>query len=358
MTELSYRKLVVKSVVSECESAKSFYLVPADLGPLYPHLPGQHLPLRLNIPGHPHPVFRCYTISNYGDECYRLTIKREGPAANRPAVDAGSSSGYFHDVVHINDVLEARPPSGHFWLDLQQDKPIVMLAGGVGVTPIMSMLEALDQAGFKRDVYFLFGVRNAADHVFRDRLSMIAARWPNLQMHVFYEQPHTQGISGQHYHHLGKIDISVLPKQFPSLDLDYYMCGPPAMMNSLSTVLRAAGVAPERIATESFGPSSLSLQIPTMSEQDIQTGSSNINVTFAKSGISAPWTGELHSLLQLAQINGVEINSGCQYGDCGTCMVRLLEGQVMYPHATGARPDPTCCLPCSCCPVTSVVLDA
>jgi hypothetical protein len=138
---------------------------------------------------------------------------------------------------------------------------------------------------------------------------------------------------------LRKIDISVLPKQFPSLDLDYYMCGPPAMMNSLSTVLRGAGVAPERIATESFGPSSLSLPIPTVSEQDIQTGSSNINVTFAKSGISAPWTGELHSLLQLGQINGVGINSGCQYGDCGTCMVRLLAGQVMYPHATGARPD-------------------
>ena len=355
MTELSYRKLAVESIVSECESAKSFRLVPADADPLYPHLPGQHLPLRLKIPGQLRAVFRCYTISNYENEHYRLTIKRELPLTEKPAAD--SSSRYFHDVVQPGDILEAKPPAGNFWLDLQESQPAVMLAGGIGVTPMMSMLEALDRVGFKRDVYFFFGLRHAADHVFRTRLRQLAERWANLRMHVFYEQCHTQGSSDHDYQHIGRIDISVLREHLPILDLDYYLCGPSAMMKSLSEALRASGVAPERISTESFGPSSLSLQTLTMPEQDLQFDSSNINVTFARSGISVPWTSELHSLLQLAQINGVEISSGCQYGDCGTCMVRLLEGQVEYPHATGARPDPSCCLPCSCRPVTSIVLD-
>jgi len=232
------------------------------------------------------------------------------------------------------------------------------LAGGIGVTPMMSMLEALDSAGFNRDVYFFFGLRHAADHVFRTRLRQLAERWANLRMHVFYEQRHTQGSSDHYYLHTGRIDISVLREHLPTLDLDYYMCGPPVMMESLSEALRTSGVAPERISTESFGPSSLLMPAPTPSDQESQSGSSEITVTFAKSGITVPWARELPSLLELAHVNGVEISSGCQYGDCGTCMVRLLEGQVKYRHATGARPDPECCLPCSCYPETSVVLDA
>lgn len=104
--------------------------------------------------------------------------------------------------------------------------------------------------------------------------------------------------------------------------------------------------------------SSLSVQVSAMSEPEPQSDASKITVTFARSGISVPWIDELHSLLELAQISGVEISSGCQYGDCGTCMVRLLKGQVRYPHVTGTCPDPECCLPCSCRPETSVVLDA
>jgi uncharacterized protein len=358
MTELSYRKLVVKSIVSESESAKSFWLVPADDGPLAPYLPGQHLPLRLSIPGHAHPVFRCYTISNYGDEFYRLTIKKELPPLDSPEVPPGLSSSYFHEIIRPNDILEAKPPSGNFWLDLRQNHPVVMLAGGIGVTPMMSMLEALDRAGFKRDVYFFFGLRHGADHVFRSRLKTVAESWSNLRMRVFYEQLRSQDVEGRDSQQVGRIDISTLREHLPSLDLEYYLCGPPAMMNALSAGLTAAGIAPERVWTESFGPSSIALRALTSSDKELLRGSSRITVTFAQSGINVPWTGELQSLLQLAQTNGVDISSGCQYGDCGTCMVRLLDGRVSYRHAIGARPDPDCCLPCSCRPETSVVLDA
>jgi ferredoxin-NADP reductase len=358
MIERSYRKLVVKSVVPESESAKSFFLTPADGGPLDLHFPGQHLPLRLNIPNHQHPVFRCYTISNYDDDFYRLTIKRESAPPDRPELPSGLSSSFFHDEVRPSDVLDAKPPSGNFWLDLHQDHPVVMLAGGIGVTPMMSMLEALDRAASTRTVYFFFALRHSGDHVFRSRLRNIAERRPNLRMRVFYEEVRSHDIEGRDYQHAGRVTIATLREHLPSLDMEYYICGPPGMMKALTEGLAGAGVAPEAIRTESFGPSSAAFLTLAASGKEELASSSEITVTFARSKITVPWTGEVPSLLQLAEINRVDISSGCQYGDCGTCMVRLLEGKVSYRHSTGARIDPGCCLPCSCRPETSIVLDA
>lgn len=179
MIELSYRKLVVKSVVPEGETAKSFYLAPADGGPLDHYFPGQHLPLRLTIPHLERPVFRCYTISNYGESFYRLTIKKELAPADKPEAASGLSSSYFHDTVRPGDILEAKPPSGNFWLDMSRNHPVVMLAGGIGVTPMMSMLEALDRAGSNRIVYFFFALRHGGDHVFHSQLGAIAERRTN-----------------------------------------------------------------------------------------------------------------------------------------------------------------------------------
>ena len=358
MIERSYRKLVVKSVVPEGEAAKSFYLAPADGGPLDHYFPGQHLPLRLNIPNQERPVFRCYTISNYGDDFYRLTIKKELAPLDKPEAAPGLSSSYFHITVRSADILEAKPPSGNFWLDLSRDPPVVMLAGGIGVTPMMSMLEALDRAGSNRSVYFFFALRHSGDHVFHSRLRAIAERRPNLRMRVFYEQLREQDVVGRDYQHVGRIDIATLREHLPSLEMEYYICGPSGMMKALTEGLAEAGVSTEAIRTESFGPSSAALLALSSSGKEEHEGSSGITVTFARSDITVPWTDEVPSLLQLAEINRVDISSGCQYGDCGTCMVRLLEGKVAYRHVTGARIDPGCCLPCSCRPDTSIVLDA
>jgi uncharacterized protein len=358
MIELSYRKLVVKSVVPEGETAKSFYLAPADGGPLDHYFPGQHLPLRLTIPHLERPVFRCYTISNYGENFYRLTIKKELAPADKPEAASGLSSSYFHDTVRPGDILEAKPPSGNFWLDMSRNHPVVMLAGGIGVTPMMSMLEALDRAGSNRSVYFFFALRRGGDHVFHSQLGAIAKRRSNLRMRVFYEQPRDRDVVRRDYQHIGRIEVATLREHLPSLDMEYYVCGPPGMMKALTEGLSGAGISSDAIRTESFGPSSAALLALASSGKEETEASSEIMVTFARSEISAPWTGEVPSLLQLAEINRVDISSGCQYGDCGTCMVRLLEGKVAYRHPTGARIDPGYCLPCSCRPETSIVLDA
>ncbi len=107
MTEKYYRRLIVASIIPESESAKSFRLVPLDGGPLEPHRPGQHLPIRLGIPGHSRPVLRCYTISNFGESFYRLTLKKELPPENKPEIGPGLSSSFFHETVRTGTVIEA-----------------------------------------------------------------------------------------------------------------------------------------------------------------------------------------------------------------------------------------------------------
>ncbi len=361
MIERSYRKLIVHSVVPESDSAKSFYLAPHDGGVLDQHLPGQHLPLRLEIPGRDRPVFRCYTISNFEKRFYRLTIKREVPPADKPGTAPGLSSTYFHDAVHPGDILEAKPPSGNFWLDLQKDHPVVMLAGGIGVTPMMSMIEALASSASKRDVYFFYALRHSGDHVFKARLKELAEQCPNLRLWVLYEQASDAELERRDCHETGRIHLDLLRERLPSLNLEYYLCGPQGMMKALSEGLNGAGVSPDNIRTESFGPSGIALRSLISSDENAFHAlqrPSGMKVTFMRSGVSIPWTGEAQSLLQLAEANGIDISSGCQYGDCGTCMTRVLEGSVKYLHPTGARPDGGCCLPCSCHPETSLVLDA
>lgn len=361
MPERSYRQLVVESVVSESESVKSFHLLASDGTSLEPHFPGQHLPVKLTVPGHPSPVFRCYTISNCADSFYRLTIKKELPPIGKPEVGPGLSSSFFHEFVQPGSIIEAKPPSGNFWLDLREDYPIVMLAGGIGVTPMISMLEALSRSRSKRDVYFFFALRHGGDHVFKARLNEVAQQCPGLRMRVVYENPRSGDVLGRDYHAIGRINVATLRSVLPTFDLEYYLCGPAGMMKALSEQLFQQGVTSEKIRTESFGPSSIALRTLIASSGGVQNASQEAEetmVTFARSQVSVPWTGEVHSLLQLAEMNGVDISSGCQYGDCGTCMTRLLEGKVKYLHPTGVRADAGYCLPCSCRPEGSVVLDA
>jgi ferredoxin-NADP reductase len=361
LSERPYRRFIVESVIAESESAKSFHLVPGDGLPLEEFRPGQHLPLRLSIPGRATPLFRCYTISNYGDPFYRLTIKKELPPPDRPGTPAGLSSSFFHEAIVSGAVVEAKPPSGTFWLDTAQQHPIVMVAGGIGVTPMMSMLEALARAGAHRPVYFFFALRHSGDHVFKTRLHEIAERFSGLRMKVFYEQIRPGDREHFDYHAVGRIDVLGIRAELPAGDSEYFLCGPSGMMKAISDDLLAHGVRAERIRTETFGPSSVALRQLISSDESAMNAfqqAAGTTVTFARSGVNVPWTGETPTLLQLAESNGVEISSGCQYGDCGTCMTRLLEGKVQYLHPTGARPDPGFCLPCSCRPDGSVVLDA
>ncbi len=256
--------------------------------------------------------------------------------------------------------LRPKRRRGNSALDLNQTHPIAMLAGGIGVTPMISMINALCQSGSKRDVYFAFALRHGGDHVFKDHLRSVAARCPNIRMHVLYENPRTQDVPDHDYARVGRIDGTFLREMLPSLEMEYYLCGPGGMMDAVSRTLANEGIAREKIKTESFGPSSLAFRAALADADrdcDAETPQ-GFTVTFGKSGKTVPWANEAATLLELAEMNGVDISFGCRYGDCGTCMTRLVRGRVKYLHPTDVHPDPGTCLPCSCKPETDIELDA
>jgi ferredoxin-NADP reductase len=354
----SYRKFVIDQIVPESAFAKSIYLRPADGQPLAPYLPGQHLPLRLAIPGANEPIYRLYTLSDcfHGQDRYRLTIKKEAPPADKPHLPGGLSSGYFTDIARAGDVIEAKAPNGNFYLDVTRQHPVVFIAGGIGVTPLLAMVNAVVRQQPTRPVWFFFALRGKQDHVFREHLSQISQNHPNIKLFVAYDRVGPGDVHGTDYHMQGRIDAAFLASVLPTLQLEYYICGPSPMMRSLIGGLQEAGVGSGQIKTESFGPASYQEKLGHSEPQP--TTAEPQTVTFQRSRKTIPWDPKARSLWHFADQHQVEISSGCLYGDCGTCTTRLLAGQVAYVHTTAASVDAGACLPCSCKPVTSIVLDA
>ena len=254
---LSYRDFVVDAIVRESETAKSFYLVPADGGPLAPYLPGQHLPIRIAAHERNNSVIRCYTLSDvFNGQYYRLTIKRQGPPVDRPHLPAGVSSAWFHDHLQPGDVLQAKMPNGRFCLDLSETHPVALIAGGIGVTPMMSMLTpSARQDARARFIFSCAAPRRGS------RLSGAPAGTPRPTRDSAHAYPLSATTAGDRpgldFDAVGRIDASLLRQLSAEPNTEYFLCGPPGMMQAVATQLRDAGAQESRIRTESFGPSAL-----------------------------------------------------------------------------------------------------
>jgi ferredoxin len=182
---------------------------------------------------------------------------------------------------------------------------------------------------------------------------------PNIRLYMLYDEPWPHDQQGLDFDRVGRIDTDLLRQLLPSLQMEYYVCGPPGMMRTISEGLRGVGVAEDNIRTESFGPSSLSYRIALRADETPAGALTEaLQVKFLRSGVTAQWTSTDGTLLELAEKHGVNIDFGCRYGDCATCLTSLVRGKVTYLHQTGAEPEPGSCLPCSCKPETAVELDA
>ena len=143
-----FRKFQVTKKVCECEDVNSFYLAPHDGRPLPQFKPGQYITFQLNLPGQSKPVIRCYSLSDsHRPDCYRVTIKKALPPPDCEGAKCGIASSYFCDTVKVGDILDVKAPSGHFFLDMAEEKPVVLISGGVGITPMVSMLNAIVESG-------------------------------------------------------------------------------------------------------------------------------------------------------------------------------------------------------------------
>jgi ferredoxin-NADP reductase/MOSC domain-containing protein YiiM len=350
-----FRPFTLREKVWEGDDVASFHLVPETGQSLPPYLPGQYLTVQVSIPGVERPVVRSYSLSDApGNDHYRLTIKRIPARSEEPQAPSGLVSTWFHDRFAAGDRIEAKAPSGTFTIDVtQHDRPVVLIGGGIGLTPLVSMLNAIVAADLPRETWLLYGVRSDRDTIMRPHLEAIARSHQNIHLHIFYSRPGPEtagpGVHG------GRIDLAAMRQLMPSNAYDFYVCGPPSMMASVTRdLLEAWGVPVDRVHTEAFGPATVKQSVRGPATQP----DCGIEVTFARSGVTTLWSQCQSPLLELAEEHSVAIDFGCRAGSCGTCVTPLLSGTVRYLREPGAPLRSGEILPCIAVPAEPLSLDA
>lgn len=353
-----WRTFRIKKLVRETPSTTSVYLAPLDGLELPEYSPGQFLTLKAFLPNQSAPQIRCYSLSAAPQPThYRITVKdvhgREG-----------NSAGVSHTINWqwaIGYTIEIKAPGGEFYLELSGREPVILLAGGVGITPLMSMIETVLQRADRRDLLLFYGVRNSGEHIFRDRLKELAGRHANFNVLTCYSQPGPEDVAGRDYHIQGRVSLELLKRALPSPDFDFYLCGPGAFMAGLHQQLTDWGVPIGRIHYEAFGPATVvPTPHPIQHEPIVRSsdnGSAGTRVQFARTGKTIDWDGRHDNLLEAGLAAGVPLSSGCRAGQCGACQTRLLRGDVDYPGAQPLDVASGHCLPCIAVPREDAVGD-
>ena len=362
-TRPGFRNFVVDRKVPESDTITSFYLVPEDGAPLNEFLPGQFLTFELTIPGEAEPVIRTYSLSdNPNPGYYRVSIKREAAPADRPGLPPGLSSNYFHDQVEAGTKLRLAPPRGRFHLDANSDRAVVLLSAGVGLTPMISMLNAIAQSDSERRVWFIHGVRDGREHAMDKHVRRLAGQYDNIRAHIRYSRPGPSDVQGRDYDSQGHVDVALLKHILPFDDYEFYLCGPTAFMKSLYCGLLSLGISQSRIYYEFFGPASVLKeeagpcgQAPARSAEAELAG--DLRVTFVRSGVTATWDPACETILDLAEQEGLSPAYSCRSGICHTCICTLVEGEVEYLEEPLTAPDPGCVLICCSRPKTKLVIE-
>ena len=264
---------------------------------------------------------------------------------------------FFHDHIHEGGILDVEAPRGGFYLDMDRDTPVVLVGGGIGLTPVLSMVDAIVESRSKRETWFFYGLRNRSEHVLKEHLETIASEYENIHLQVCYSKPRNEDIQGEDYHHAERVSVPLFKRVLHSNNCDYYICGPGPMMNSITEGLTGWGVPEENVHFEAFGPASVK---KTQKREFIPAKDAGpIEITFASLGnTSFQWEPNEESILEFAESNEIAIDSGCRAGSCGTCSVVVMSGEVSYvkdPETEGEEGE---CLTCIAIPKGNLVLDA
>ena len=354
-----FRKFRIEGKVLEANSICSFYLAPHDGRALPPYLPGQYLTFRLAVPGQSREITRCYSLSDgpQHTDYYRVTIKRLGAPPGSAEMPAGLVSSHFHDRLQVGDIVDVKAPSGHFHLDVEHRGPVVLVGGGVGVTPMLSMLSYIASAPGNREAWFFYGVRNGADHLMKEYLKELASQHENIHLVVCYSDPRPEERAGEDYHHAERVSVALFKRVLEVNNFDFYVCGPPPMMESLTRDLGEWGVPEERVHFEAFGPASVK-KVAQVTQPAAAAGTAAaFEINFARSGKKLLWSSA-GSLLEFAEANGIRMESGCRAGSCGTCATALREGQVDYLRKPDFDVEKGTCLACIAVPKGGLSIDA
>lgn len=238
-----YKKFKVEKKVKENEVVTSFYLRPEKNIQLKKHKAGQFIAVKPKIVGRNGEDVRQYSLSmKPGEDFYRISVKRE---------EHGLVSRYLHDNLLEGDILEITDPLGEFILK-DSNKPLVLMSGGIGITPVMSML--YEAANIARDIIFVQAVLNSKAHTFKSEIKKIKESNDNIKTAVFYSEPLEKDKQGEDYDYLGFVSEEWIKENLPK-DGEFYFCGPYGFMKHVYKSLTDMGVDKSAINYEMFGPS-------------------------------------------------------------------------------------------------------
>lgn len=249
-----YAPLKVERKVSESETITSFHLSSPTGAPLPAFLPGQYLGVKAQIPDSPYTQIRQYSLSKVPDgRTYRISVKREFAPAHIAAAENGLISNHLHESVHEGDTILAHVPQGDFVLR-DNSKPVVLLSGGVGITPAICMFEHLARNSSARPVLFVHATTQRRHHAFRDEVRALAAKHPHARALVYYEKIAPTDIQGRDYDLEGRITLDSLRPHLFEQATDYYYCGPVGFMAAVENLLDELNVPLSDRYSEAFAP--------------------------------------------------------------------------------------------------------
>lgn len=239
------RPFLIKEKRVESELITSFVLAPSDGQPVLNFKPGQYLSIQLNHPQLEYQEIRQYSLSDAPNgRDYRISVKREAD---------GQVSNLLHDQLRVGDEVALMPPTGDFFLQADASTPVVLLSAGVGLTPMLSMLNQLLTNGHDADIRWLHACEQSALHAFKEEIREKSRQHARLQSRVWYRAPAEQDVLGEDYDFDGTMELEQVAALIPA-NAHYYFCGPLGFMQAVKRQLLAFGVAEERLHYEVFGP--------------------------------------------------------------------------------------------------------
>jgi len=350
-----FRRLRVAGLVAESSTVMSVYLTTEDGEALPQPRAGQYLTVRAIGAGSPPPV-RSYSLSSSpGADAYRISVKRE---------THGIVSAYLHSQLRPGSILEVAAPRGEFVLTDDRN-PVLLISAGIGVTPVLAMLHQLTTATSTRDVWWIHTARDATQHPFADEAHRLLQSLPRTHEQIFYTSSNTSSEAEAAPATpviTGRPTLAALAGLGLPADAAAYICGPATFMTAMRDTLVELGIAPDRLHTELFGarpainPGVTDARHATPHQPPGPPGTGP-QITFARSGLTARWSNQHQSLLELADACDVPTRWSCRTGVCHTCVTPVLSGNVSYDPSPLEMPGIDEALICCAQPTSDVVVD-
>jgi ferredoxin-NADP reductase/predicted pyridoxine 5'-phosphate oxidase superfamily flavin-nucleotide-binding protein len=327
----TWQPMQLTKIEPESSIIKSFYFKHAAGKALLPFKAGQYLTIKVTPLNTAQSVVRTYTVSSApNDDHYRLSIKKE---------PNGLVSNFMHQHLKVGDVIHAKYPNGEFYIDASEKRPAVLIAAGIGITPMISMAKHIIKEALRtryfRPLNIFYAAQTTKQRAFHQQFKdMEKSSEGALRFYSFISQPTAKDKHGIDFNGSSRIEADVFRQVLGLDDYDFYLCGPPSFMQSLYDQLMSLGIRDNRIYTEAFGPTTLKRNVEVLSSappaiQNKKEAQEAV-IKFTKSNFEQRWNKGDSNILEVAESHGLEPEYGCRSGACGSCSVKVIAGEVVY----------------------------